>query len=225
MVNQITADQQRFLCHNSINLNCFTICTDMWDAAAKGQEQVYGENSFWQKHLLTVTWIHCATLTWGWADLAALCWSGRPLVQLHTLHYLWLPSEPLWWQFWAINWLRITGELGRGLYSPTGCSITSSLLPEGDSRMVSIPRPLVSWLPHHHIPPPLLRCTLPPYSYCISWDSKPTELFLLGELPAASARLRASENALSGWPALSAHRLGGPHPKEESQHKRGRGTA
>lgn len=167
MVNQITADQQRFLCHNSINLNCFTICTDMWDAAAKGQEQVYGENSFWQKHLLTVTWIHCATLTWGWADLAALCWSGRPLVQLHTLHYLWLPSEPLWWQFWAINWLRITGELGRGLYSPTGCSITSSLLPEGDSRMVSIPRPLVSWLPHHHLlsTTSLLMVTLP--SVCL----------------------------------------------------------
>lgn len=107
MVNQITANQQRFLCHNSINLNCFTICTDMWDAAAKGQEQVSGENSFWQKHLLTLTWIHCATLTWGWADLAALCWSGQPLVQLHTLHYLWLPSEPLWRQFWAINWQRI----------------------------------------------------------------------------------------------------------------------
>lgn len=62
---------------------------------------------FGKNHLLTLTWIHRATLTWSRADLAALCWSGRPLVQLHTLHYHWLPSEPSLRQFWAINWQRI----------------------------------------------------------------------------------------------------------------------
>lgn len=79
----------------------------MWDAAAKGQEQVSGENSFWQKRLLRLNWIHRATLIWGRVDPAALCWSGRPLVQLHPLHYHWLPPEPLSRQFWAINWQRI----------------------------------------------------------------------------------------------------------------------
>lgn len=106
MVNQIRADQHRLLCRNSINLEHFTICTDMRDAPAKRQEGVSGENAFWQKYLLTLTRTHCATLTWGRANLAALCWSEQPLVQLHTLHYHWLPSEPLLRQFWAINWQR-----------------------------------------------------------------------------------------------------------------------
>ena len=55
MVNQIRAGQRRLLCRNSFNLDHFTACADTWDGAAKGQEQAPGENSFWQKYLLTLT--------------------------------------------------------------------------------------------------------------------------------------------------------------------------
>lgn len=154
-------------------------------------------------------------------NTAALCWSGRLLVQLHTLHYPWLLSEPLLRQFWAINWQRIrerTLQSHRLLHHFQFASWRGQ-----QDGLNSSSTSCWSWLLPHPIPPPLLNCILSPYSYSISWDSKPIKLFFLREFPAASTSLKASEKPLPGWPALSAYHLGGPHLKEEeSQHRSGR---
>lgn len=129
--------------------------------------------SIWRKLLLAKT--SCYIDLNPSCNTAALCWSGRLLVQPHTLHYPWLPSEPLLRQFWAINWQRIrerTLQSHRLLHHFQFASWRGQ-----QDGLNSSSTSCWSWLLlPHTIPPSLLNCILSPYSYSISWDSKPIKL-------------------------------------------------
>lgn len=139
----------------------------MWEGAAKGQEQASGENSFWQKHLLT-NWPESIVQRWPEAEQV---WqlsakvdgpSSSYTLPVFPLHDLWLSSEPLLRQFRAINWQRIRK---RSLQFHRMLHQSYSLLPEVAREMVSIPGPLSSRLLPQPIPTPLLSCTSLHYAF------------------------------------------------------------
>lgn len=186
-------------------------------------QQQKGRNDYLEKTLfgknISLHWSESIVQHWPEAEQI---WQ---LLALGPATYSALPLAAIWplvRQFWAINWQRIRERTLQSHRLPHHFQFASWRGQQDGLNSSSCVYLGYSLTPSHHISAALCHLTITISAEIVSLLNS----FCWGIFLLLQQAWRHQKKALSGWPVLSAHHLGVPHPKEdESQHRRGRGTA